>query len=336
MSKICYLFGAGASANALPLVNQINDRVLLLIKLLTKKEHEFGEDRNHYSPFSNKENLLFVMDDLYWLLSLLDKEKGLTIDEIAFDLNKPPHEDYDRIRKVIAVYFALEQVFYGVDYRYKVFFRNLSKPNYDYRKELKILTWNYDSQIEMGFSSILDTNNLSTIRSKIGFRTKMIEKQNEMRADSFVYQLNGSATYYQSRGFRHHYFNHEIAENQNIKALTEICNSYRNVDKNKDTHSGISYRFDEHFKDNELEKEVLESTLDTEKLVIIGYSLPNFNEDLDRKIIQNMALLKKIYLQAPDAVRLSRKIENILGKRHNKVEIITETNTANFLLPNEI
>ena len=39
----------------------------------------------------------------------------------------------------------------------------------------------------------------------------------------------------------------------------------------------------------------------TDCLVVVGYSFPFFNRDVDRQIIRNMARLSKVYLQAPSA-----------------------------------
>ena len=59
MALVTYLFGAGASANALPVVNQISMRIYGVI------------DRLKESEIKDKDALKVVKDDLEWLASVI-------------------------------------------------------------------------------------------------------------------------------------------------------------------------------------------------------------------------------------------------------------------------
>ncbi len=77
------------------------------------------------------------------------------------------------------------------------------------------------------------------------------------------------------------------------------------------------------------------ATKDTEILVIIGYSFPFFNREIDRKIIGEMKSLRKVYFQdkSPDNIKLRFQAirENVEG-----IEFVLYHDVEQFLLPFEL
>ena len=74
-------------------------------------------------------------------------------------------------------------------------------------------------------------------------------------------------------------------------------------------------------------------------LVIIGYSFPYFNREVDRLILQNMNQLKNVYIQSlPDnAVEIAQRFQNLrtdFNIKSNNLKIITDVNQ--FYLPPEL
>ncbi len=64
-------------------------------------------------------------------------------------------------------------------------------------------------------------------------------------------------------------------------------------------------------KDDCLEKALLIAER-TQILVIIGYSFPGFNREIDKKIFNKMLGLKKIYIQSPNAESIEKIIQSDL------------------------
>jgi len=64
---------------------------------------------------------------------------------------------------------------------------------------------------------------------------------------------------------------------------------------------------------------VTTSTKDTEVLVVIGYSFPFFNREVDRKIIGEMKNLKKVYFQDKNPHNIKLRFQAIRNDLLNKI-----------------
>ena len=77
-------------------------------------------------------------------------------------------------------------------------------------------------------------------------------------------------------------------------------------------------------------------------LVVIGYSFPYFNREVDRTIVQNMKNLEKVYIQDPYCEDVKESFEAVLsveqlGKVENgQIKIVPKKNTKQFVIPNEM
>ena len=60
--------------------------------------------------------------------------------------------------------------------------------------------------------------------------------------------------------------------------------------------------------DNAILNKAIEVASQTQILVVIGYSFPIFNNLIDKKLFEKMSLLRKIYIQSPNA----NEIKNIV------------------------
>jgi len=70
-------------------------------------------------------------------------------------------------------------------------------------------------------------------------------------------------------------------------------------------------------------------------LIVIGYSFPFFNREIDRKIIGNMEELEKVYFQAPDAETIKERFQAIRDDIDEKL-LVTKKDIGQFLIPNEL
>lgn len=91
------------------------------------------------------------------------------------------------------------------------------------------------------------------------------------------------------------------------------------------------------YHDREIVNKIIENYDETEILVVIGYSFPFFNREVDRKIIRAMTNLKKIYIQdcVPENIK-SRFLSILPDWRERKIEIISVDDVSEFFLPPEL
>ena len=76
-------------------------------------------------------------------------------------------------------------------------------------------------------------------------------------------------------------------------------------------------------------------TQDTEVVVVIGYSFPFFNREVDRAIFANMPNLKKIYIQDINARAVEPSLKAVLAE-NSKISIEKVENCDQFHLPREL
>ena len=72
--------------------------------------------------------------------------------------------------------------------------------------------------------------------------------------------------------------------------------------------------------------------------VVIGYTFPFFNREIDRKVFELMPNLKTIYVQDPNAENIMKNVDPVLSdlQRANGINVNPIINTDQFFLPSEI
>ena len=108
MARVNYIIGAGASANAVPVVTEISKGIQSIIDDINQPNFEdaLNEYRSLGIPFNNIKNLL--EEDLIWLMS---KEKEhATIDTYAKKLTiKKDFTKLNRLKIVFSLFLSVLQ-----------------------------------------------------------------------------------------------------------------------------------------------------------------------------------------------------------------------------------
>ena len=78
----------------------------------------------------------------------------------------------------------------------------------------------------------------------------------------------------------------------------------------------------------------IEAVKDCEVLVVIGYSFPFFNREIDRQIFKGMLKLKKIYIQDPAPQRIGQRLSAVTNV--DSKGFIYWEDTSQFGLPDEL
>ena len=103
--KTVFLFGAGASANALPINNRLKDRINKLASILHDRFTSLMSETS--SSTENEELLKLLIEDLEWLAEKAESHD--TIDTFArhlYDHNL--HQELYRLKLALVIFFELE------------------------------------------------------------------------------------------------------------------------------------------------------------------------------------------------------------------------------------
>lgn len=150
--------------------------------------------------------------------------------------------------------------------------------------------------------------------------------------------MNGSATFTNNQESNTSYFIDSFHETPIDEFIIKSVEIFEKMRTSKFYNSHLSFAW-EHDTNNAFYKNLEKAVASTEVLVVIGYSFPFFNRDIDKLILQKFMgeNLKKVYFQAPEndvsdirerflAINDTLPIENLLLR----------TDIQQFTLPNEL
>lgn len=338
MSKVTYLLGAGSSKNALPLIKEIPERIEEIIKVISGEDKLLdSESKFTEYPIQNQQSKQHyqreMKDCLKWLMEV--SRNHASVDTFAKKLFiKGNRGELRRLKNALSVFFILEQAHRPPDYRYDAFFASILNDITALPENISIITWNYDYQIELAMSDFLEMPYLRDIifKSKVYFKG-FVNKNN----DGFrIYKVNGTCAFIDDDNMTFEPNKiHRSIDKAFVERVTEI---YYRVNYTKYFRNTLSFSWEQESTE-EPEKSIvynaIENTKETEVLVVIGYSFPFFNRDIDRQIIGSMKNLKRVYFQAPDANALKERFQAIRSNIDPK-DLVPRFDTEQFLLPDEL
>jgi hypothetical protein len=325
-SQIVYFLGAGASAQSIPVIEGLRPRLLdLSFFLKNYLNTNLNESAFEILPEKLKNNqdvLLHLYDEIIWLYEV--SEFHQTIDTLAKKFYIQESDDLLRLKRALIVYFYFEQAILFPSNR------DLSRPNksgvddsildkrYDnliasiaYREtgnikiksHIKIVTWNYDIQIELAIKNYIEEN-LNTIKIKNNIHPNTSSYNSDsgvLDLDGFaVYKLNGNA--FLDPGLDIDKINadtpHDSTNFHKEKPILigEFLEQYQslfpdNAMKNISAFKYFNFAWEA---DNSYvpkfigHKLVIKNARNVLKnarvLIIIGYSFPYFNAEIDKEI----------------------------------------------------
>ncbi len=131
MSNVTFLFGAGASAEALPIVSQIPTQLEKLI--ITLDNSDFELDDNQYFAFNNnltkRDFQKKMISYLRWLAKLINEDNSASVGTLAKKLFlQRKFYELTMLKLALSVFFVCEQAISHPDKRYDSFFSSILKP----------------------------------------------------------------------------------------------------------------------------------------------------------------------------------------------------------------
>ena len=334
MEKVTFLFGAGASCNALPLVKEIPKRLDETIILLENEKFNLEGDNNWSKSSITIDKKRSLREYQLELISLLkhikfESEKHASIDTYAKKLTiREKRIDLEELKIALSVFFTIEQAIKKPDYRYDAFLASLLDETIHVSSNVKILSWNYDNQFEISFSQYSGYSEIKENYMRLGVVSKE-EKMNDAR-NLGIYKLNGTVGLFNNNKLL--FYTGKYNKTIDKSFIKEVVMNFA-IARYGHNFSALSFAWEPETYNSSIER-IANIVFDTSVLVVIGYSFPYFNRDIDRKIIGKMNL-KKVYFQAPDADALKERFQSIRNDIPNE-SLIPIYDKEQFFLPNEL
>lgn len=335
--KVTFLFGAGASRNALPIVSEIPERLKKFIAEMKNSDYVLSPDKfDGLETEKNKHQLqLNLIEDLEWVLDL--STKHASIDTAAKKLYiRSEWKMLTKLKVALSCFFVYEQLLNKADYRYDAFFASLLTDSISrFPDNIRVVSWNYDYQFELSFQQFSDDKRISSSKSYLNVVSKFdYDKRN---GNGFkICKLNGTTGLAQSPGFYEFMYLDEFDTKFNKEVVEKFVRNYAAaVYYSNKFYPTLSFAWERQNAEKDIVEYTKSEVSDTEILVVIGYSFPFFNREVDKNIIGSMSNLKKVYFQSPDADQLINRFESITDDT-SKLRLKPINDTYQFFLPHEL
>ena len=202
MSKTIYYIGAGASYGI-----RESGKIIEGIPVVKEIPSEFDAFR-HFIETAEIPDGEILFQDMYWtwhddvesakryMLQDIDSliqgiKEHATIDTYARKLYLTKRTgDLDRLKTLLCAFFLWEQLEHKPDGRYDTFLSNvLDGETLNIPEGISIISWNYDSQMELAFSSYRLNTGLAVFEKNTVGAWPMLTKEGR------IFKVNGSATF---------------------------------------------------------------------------------------------------------------------------------------------
>jgi hypothetical protein len=225
-----------------------------------------------------------------------------------------------------------------IDRRYDGFFASLIKEVDGQAKldhNIKIITWNYDIQLQRSLCSFRDEQRL---HSSFEVAKEYSPMDGEPSEDCQIIRLNGSNLYYfDSRLDKYDYnsifssLTFDPTKEVAPKIFRKIIQCFKHF--YQVGQSSIYYAWD--IEGNEYLRKSYNTAKDwismADKIIIIGYSFPNFNRSIDSDLFAH-ADPNQLFIQDPNAPEIKSTLRSFYGRE----DTIPMTYTDQFYVPRDI
>lgn len=355
MSKVTYLLGAGASfgkrredgsiERGIPTINEFSEEVdRLIVRIKSEAYNQLGEYKkdemditeDEFNDVLNKLEQLRDICELYPTIDTFAKQVYITHSNL---LNPHVHEgDYEYIKRVLTAFLIAVQSEKSRDPRYDGFIASIIKEGKVF-PSMTILSWNYDAQFELAYSGYAYERYIPYMWNELNVFDKTYPTQFNMDKPFAMVKLNGTAFFkdaghpvmISSRQFDSQFIDPFFGGLQ--WSIPKFLYNFMHYINYANT---LSYAWENSNRDNVLDV-VKKRVVDTKELIVIGYSFPYVNREIDFQILQSMPNLETIYVQDPNFTEIESRLISIVGNDERKddhnVQIRRVDNLSQFYLP---
>ncbi|HBD95745.1 MAG: hypothetical protein A2096_12655 [Spirochaetes bacterium GWF1_41_5] len=270
----------GASAKAVPTVEKFPEFLENFSKDIEKKTifsiEKFLNENTVYKlrPEETRKKIQCDIDDI-----LKNLTNGFrTIDTYAKFLYLTDNEKYHTVKSILNISLLINHFRSSIDNRYFSFLTTLLEKESNklqFKHDIHIITWNYDLQWEFALMKLRGIQSLTDIENYLG-------TDNDAEFHLPLYRLNGKIGYQMSGEtpmpiLEEIDFENDPLANYNERILRFYLNTHNN--------SAKSY-FQFAWEDNKERAQACKRLAETDILIVIGYSFPDFNREIDRQLFK--------------------------------------------------
>lgn len=334
MAEVAYLLGAGASAECIPVVNGMADKIKkvkvdlapILAKISNSTQGDARMTFNNYIQQVNSD-----LDKLHRIC-----EEYFSIDTYAKKLFITNREEFQKLKVLLCYYFALLQIIERKDKRYDNLFASIINEKQRLPQKIKIFSWNYDCQLELSYSQFSYNATLNNAREELHIQTPrdISSSTNSVRGFHIV-KLNGSASFKDDVGFNYLIDTNVETKNQRLENL--ITNYCTIINSGNPIETDLKFAWENQDYEDMFRK--LQLPLSKIKVVVIvGYSFPFFNREVDEEFFVKLNGLQKIYIQDVNPKAIHETMSEFLGPafQMGSKAVIYKENLSQFVFPREL
>jgi hypothetical protein len=229
--------------------------------------------------------------------------------------------EYEILKVVLSSLFVYLQFQIPTDYRYDAFFASiLGNDSLDFNNDVRIISWNYDFQVEMAFSQFSMNKDLKENQTFLNvFPDGMALSDYSERFS--IFKINGTTAFI-NKPF--HLHSDDLVKNFDPidkNELLRLCIWYyiAAIERDDIAKSTLSFAWESFDKGEfgNVIKTACQTVDGTTALVVIGYSFPYFNRRVDKlllaHILKNPAA--KIYIQDLNPKNIIEKLNSVLPRK---------------------
>jgi hypothetical protein len=318
--KVTYLFGAGASAETIPVVEKMKDGLRVFYKSIIHQEvpSELIAGRQE------------LADQLSWLSNATSAH--LSIDTFAKKLYlRRELDSLKKLKLLTSLFFTYLQNLVPTDKRYDGFFASILRSSANELPDsINILSWNYDLQFELSYREFAMGNDLNSIQRILRVNAKnSIEYYPEENCFSIT-KLNGTSVIVSRKQQQF-----LISESRDKSLVVSELIKYYSEYSNGNYRPTLSFAWEQDPSPENIYTKAINASKESEVLVIIGYSFPYFNREIDALILNGMPKLKRVYFQSKEP-QIVRDRFSTLKEHINKEDLVLWDDIGQFLLPKEL
>jgi hypothetical protein len=349
VKNVTYLFGAGASHGALPIATELGIDMFTIIDTFEgyNREKVLNSELTIKNPFNNGTTEYLAYDLRYFGSQAM--QFG-TLDGYAAKLyHNKDFNQLHRLKMTLSIYLVIcqelnrsklggniQRSITKIDQRYLKLIKScldLDITN-SIRDNIHFLTWNYDLQLQHTlmtyFAGVSDIEELN--RGAFKFTPSQIQFP-VLTSKSKICHINGFCGFYTTEAQNYvSYLDRAKASNitEKVKSMAYISDSASKGSIN--FNNAINFAWENNQYSTQAVSRAKEIMEITDTLVVIGYSFPDDNIEIDRNLISHAigaGKMTRIIIQNP-----SLEEDEISEKLNIKREIIETRKEVNeFLSP---
>lgn len=357
MSKVTYLLGAGASRGERAVDDSGKKYFLRGLPVLSEMESAIDsmmpkDAMGHVQISKAIAEEYGVKDEhqLAYLFRLLLQLKEMcasypTIDTLARQLYVTKGSymtgyknvfNYEDLKYVLTLALLMLQSHKQRDLRYDGFIASIIDDNKQL-PPMSILSWNYDAQFELAYSGYSNDRYIPHLWQELNVLNKTYPTEFDVHKPFAMIKLNGTAFFKD--------ITHPVKINGEDVAGLRDCFFGNGATTNKYQYGGeyaaaggvlhttLSYVWEPSI-DGLFRQHIFNRIHDTETLIVIGYSFPYVNSDMDSYILESMLGLRNVYIQDPNYEDVKERMMSLIPKKNIPVHF-EKRSDKQFYIPKE-